>query len=250
MSRKKKTKPRVIKQIVIKTDSPIFDAGDIVLKGVTPMDALDHKNLCQSGVNYLGHYLGWAVDAHNWSLKQHIAWLSRHMKISQPYESYGAFHNDRLVGFFNYSAGTSFLTTQICYYVDRQMAGKGIAKEALETLVQKAFYLKGFEAVELHIDVENIASQKVATRAGFEAVQNYKCSRSGTKGSGHMQLWVKINPYATSGINLEQYRNESFDYLAPAYLNYAVAIEVINTLKTLSEELKGYLAGTGFIPKR
>jgi len=249
LSRKRKTKPRVKKIIEISLNSSTFDAGDIVLKSVGPMDAIAHKQLCQSSANYLGNFLGWTVDAHNWSLKQHIGWLTRHMKIAQPYESYGAFYNDNLVGFFSYSVGTSFLTTQICYYVDKRMAGKGIASEVLETLVQKAFYMKGFEAVELHIDVDNIASQKVAKRVGFELVQDYRCARSGKKGSGKMQLWVKISPTATSGISLDQYRSESFDYLAPAYLNYAVAIHAINSIKVLAEELKAYLSGTGFSPK-
>lgn len=249
MSRKKKTKLRVKKTVNINFKPTEFDAGDVVLRSVNPMDAIAHKKLCQSSANYLGNYLGWAIDAHNWSLKQHLVWLSRHMRISHPYESYGAFYQENLVGFFSYSVGTSFLTTQICYYVDKRMAGRGIASEVLETLVQKAFQLKGFEAVELHIDKDNLASQKVAQRVGFESVQEYKCARSGKKGSGQMQLWVKINPSSTSGINLDQYRNETFDYLAPAYLNYAVAIQAINSIKALAEDLNSYLAGTGFKPK-
>jgi hypothetical protein len=113
LSRKKKTKLRVIKAVNKEFKASIFDAGEVVLRSVGPMDAIAHKKLCQSSANYLGNYLGWAIDAHNWSLKQHVGWLSRHMRISHPYESYGAFFNENLVGFFSYSVGTSFLTTQI-----------------------------------------------------------------------------------------------------------------------------------------
>ena len=250
MSRKKRTKPRVVKQIKLNPEVSNFDPGNVVLRAIGPMDAIAHKNLCQSSANYLGNYLGWAVNAHNWSLKEHLKWINSHSRIAEPYESYGAFSDGWLVGFFSYSVGTSFLTTQICYYVDKRMSGRGIASEVLETLVQKAFIFKGFEAVELHIDVDNLASQRVARKAGFQQVQDYWCAKSGTKGSGHMQLWVKINPSASSGIDLDHYRNENFDYLAPAYLNYAVAIQAINALKELAEELKTYLSAVGFVPRR
>jgi hypothetical protein len=39
---------------------------------------------------------------------------------------------------------------------------------------------------------------------------------------------VKINPAYTSGIDLDQNENQTIEYLAPAYLNYTVAIQAIN----------------------
>ena len=227
---------------------PRFEAGDLVLRGVSPYDALSHKEMCQASAGYLGSYLGWAINSHNWSMKEHLTWLIRHAKVPQPYESYGAFIDNRMVGFFSYSAAKDFLGTQICYLVDQRCAGMGIATEVLETLVQKAFTLKGFEYVELHIDVDNLASKKVATKVGFSPAVSYSCAGGGSQGSGHMQVWVKLNPRGTSGITLESFQDEVGAYLAPAYHNMAMAMHAIEQIKSLSVQLQTYLSATGFTP--
>jgi hypothetical protein len=64
------------------------------------------------------------------------------VRIPHPCESYDAFYYENLIGFLSHSVGTSFLTTQICYYIDVRMTGNSIASEELETLVQRLSTLK------------------------------------------------------------------------------------------------------------
>ncbi|WP_052597957.1 GNAT family N-acetyltransferase [Aureispira sp. CCB-QB1] len=57
---------------------------------------------------------------------------------------------------------------QIGYFIDKNWQGKGIATEALKVFSQHCFDVWGLEKLYLRTGLENIASQKVALKAGFE----------------------------------------------------------------------------------
>lgn len=219
---------------------PKFDIEDIYLRELTPYDGARHKQLCETSSGYLGNYLGWAEKAHQWSMKEHLRWTSVHSRSKDPYNSFGAFYGDRLLGFFTYATAKDFLGVQICYYVDQQCTGRGIATLVTDTMVERAFLMGGFEYVELHIDVENIASQKVAQKVGFTPVVEYKCAKSGTKGTGKMEVWVKLNPKGKSGISLDDFRNDNNSYLIPAYINHQKALAAAKALSELVSLIKNF----------
>jgi len=170
-------------------------------------------------------------------MKDHLKWINDHSKYQAPYEALGAFYEDQLLGFFTYSPAHDFLGVQICYYVSDKAMGRGIATLATETLVQKAFTLGGFGYVELHIDVENLGSKKVATKVGFEPVITYSSPKSGTLGSGTMQVWVLINPAKRDQITLEDFKEEKFEYLALAYQNLQFALASARAMREITDKL-------------
>ena len=223
---------------------PRFEIGDIHLRELTPWDAPKHKQLCDTSARYLGNYLGWAENAHQWSMKQHLQWISDHGRTKDPYNCYGAFYGDRLLGFFTYANAKDFLGVQICYYVDKECAGRGIATLVTETMVERAFILGGFEYAELHIDVDNLASQKVAAKVGFQPVINYLCPKSGTNGTGKMEVWIKLNPEGKSGITLEDFKNQDNSYLLPAYINQHRAVAAAKALNEVVKMIQ-YIASGG-----
>ncbi len=217
---------------------PYFEVGEIQLKRVGPEHALQHKTLCDTSSESLGAYLGWAENVSRWRLKDHIGWLQVFHRIAEPFNSYGAFYKDRLVGYFSYGAAVDHLGVQICYYVSDYCAGRGIASEVTETLVEKAFVMGKFEYVELHIDIENIPSQAVAKKVGFEAVHKYNCAKSGNKGSGKMEVWVKINPKSKYGVTLDDFREGKFEYLIPAYHDLNSAYRAASLMAEIADGIR------------
>jgi hypothetical protein len=116
----------------------------------------------------------------------------------------------------------------------------GIGSLLTDVMVQRAFIFNKFQYVELHIDVENIASQRVAEKNGFQAVVDYECAKSGKLGSGKMQVWVKINPDFADSISLDDFRNGNNEYLIPAYHSLNAAVAAISALRVLAEIMSGF----------
>jgi RimJ/RimL family protein N-acetyltransferase len=59
-------------------------------------------------------------------------------------------------------------TGHVGYWVAPQARGRGVASDALVTLSRWAFESLGMGRMELATDPENVASQRVAEKAGFE----------------------------------------------------------------------------------
>ena len=214
-----------------------FDAEDIILKPVTMYDVLKHKQMCEVSKEYLGDYLGWAEDIGKWEMQHHLKWVAAHCKTKGYWEAYGAFLHGQMVGFITFSPAKDFLGIQICYYTNALFKSKGICTLLTEMMVQRAFIINKFHYAELHIDIENIGSKRVAEKNGFEIIKDYSCSKSGNKGSGNMQVWVKINPKYALEITLEDFRNGTDEYLAPAYQSLSAAFQAIKSVQNLSNTL-------------
>ena len=56
---------------------------------------------------------------------------------------------------------------EVGYWVRRERRGEGIATRALRLILRWAFDELGFTRIQLHCDVENVASQRVAEKAGY-----------------------------------------------------------------------------------
>jgi RimJ/RimL family protein N-acetyltransferase len=56
---------------------------------------------------------------------------------------------------------------ELGYWVRRDARGRGVATLALRLVSRWAFDELGFHRLQLHTDVENVASQRVAERAGY-----------------------------------------------------------------------------------
>jgi RimJ/RimL family protein N-acetyltransferase len=74
---------------------------------------------------------------------------------------------------------------EIGYIVDAAVRGRGIASEALALLTAWGFAELGLERIELRIEVENPASQRVAERCGY--------THEGTLRSVHLKDGVRVD---------------------------------------------------------
>lgn len=228
---------------------PPFEVGEILLRPLTSADAFADKQLCDVSTDHLNSYLGFAENISRWNLGQHKTWIANNQLAGYPFETYGAFYGKHLLGYFSYGQAGDLLGTQICYYVSKDCAGKGIATEVTSVMVQKAFTLAGFDYVELHIDEANIASQKVASKCGFTKVQDYSSSKIGKKGSGSMQLWIHVNPNNKHGITLNNFIEENYDYLVPVYQNIETFLTSSLKMKLIADKIsRAEAALAGEIP--
>ncbi len=94
-----------------------------------------------------------------------------HMQLGQPFDV-GLFLSDRkntLVGLVSFGAiePLPYSTCEIGYSVDQSMTGRGIAFEALMTLLPFAFRSFGLNRIHARVRVDNEASLKLLGQLGF-----------------------------------------------------------------------------------
>ena len=81
---------------------------------------------------------------------------------------------------------------EIGYWVAAQMNGRGIATSAAVLLAEAALGLPGVHAVEIHHDAYNVASGRVAEKAGFTAISYYPRAPEAPDDSGTARRWVRL----------------------------------------------------------
>jgi RimJ/RimL family protein N-acetyltransferase len=173
------------------------------------IDTLPHMKAAKSSRGYLGEYLEWGVTAPDWNIQDHTDFLLRNLKGASTQTSYVAYYKDRFAGLFNLGLEDGTLGGQICYWTTRELAGQGIATSVTDYLTWVAFMNLRWAHVQLHIDQENVGSSRVAEKCGFHILQDYKCEKNGTKGSGKMNVWIKYSPDLLN--ETEEKRNQIFD---------------------------------------
>ncbi len=71
---------------------------------------------------------------------------------------------------------SSKMTAEIGYFLHRDFWGKGLMTDCLKTVRDFSFECFGFEKLIIKTHAENIASQRVAQKAGFIPKQQYRAS--------------------------------------------------------------------------
>jgi RimJ/RimL family protein N-acetyltransferase len=72
-----------------------------------------------------------------------------------------------IVGGVGLRVSSELQTGETGYWVRADVRGQGIATRALRLVARWAFESQGVERLQLYADVENLASQRVAEKAGF-----------------------------------------------------------------------------------
>ncbi len=80
-------------------------------------------------------------------------------------------------------------TLEIGYWVHRTLLRRGVASEAARLLTDAAFALAGVEAVEIHHDRANLASEGVPRRLGFALVADTPAVPRAPADSGVDRVW-------------------------------------------------------------
>ena len=160
-----------------------------------PRYAKDHMDIYRNAEGYLDQFLDIDKDIKRYTFKNHNDWIQSYKREKEDHPTFFIKYWKKVVGLIMFREAYFMGGVQAVYFVHKKSASKGITSIALEQLVEVAFLTHKFLHVELHIDVLNVASQKVAEKLGFEVIDSYDSLKMGKKGSGHFEIWAKSNPH-------------------------------------------------------
>lgn len=172
----------------------VLDEDLLVITPISPLEAKEHMNLYREGKNNIDNFLELGELFYLYTFKYHAKLLLDLYKSPSDYPAFMVKYGKKLVGMFVFSPARYMGGVQMIYYIRPSFQGKGIATYALKHLSNIAFYTHKFLHIELHIDVDNTASKKVAEKSGFASAFDYVDEPIGVKGSGNMEIHVLINP--------------------------------------------------------
>jgi RimJ/RimL family protein N-acetyltransferase len=77
---------------------------------------------------------------------------------------------EQLIGFIRlFRIEWNIPRAELGYFLDKKYAGQGLMTEAVQTISQFAFQHLDILKLQIYTSLKNVASQKVALKAGFEA---------------------------------------------------------------------------------
>lgn len=86
-------------------------------------------------------------------------------------------HEHRLIGVIRLEKiQETALEAEIGYFLDKRYWGQGLVVEGLKTLCQNLLVPQGFKVLTIQVHLENLASQRVAEKAGFHFHRQFKGS--------------------------------------------------------------------------
>jgi RimJ/RimL family protein N-acetyltransferase len=108
--------------------------------------------------------------------------------------------SDEVLGGVNLRFG-DHETVEISYFLRASARGRGLATNAVRLVARWAFDELGVERVELRVHPENVASRRVAERAGFVREGVERASRSWIDGTRFDSIVFSLLP--TDSFNLD-----------------------------------------------
>lgn len=160
---------------------------------INPLLAKEHMDLCREGKGDLDNHLELGDLLTTSSFSAHAELLSGLNKLFPLYPTFMVMYGKKLIGMFKFSPAKYIGGVQMVYYIRKSFQGKGIGSFALQHISQIAFYSHKYLHIELHIDVDNVGSKKVAEKAGFDSRFDYVDEPIGVKGSGNMEIYILTN---------------------------------------------------------
>jgi len=86
---------------------------------------------------------------------------------------------------------------ELGYWVHSAHAGKGYATACAFALTEAGLGWPGIDRVEIHHDVDNPASGRVAAKAGFHEVGPIEAEKKAPRASGTHLVWAFHHPHST-----------------------------------------------------
>lgn len=160
---------------------------------LNPLLAKEHMYIYREGRGYLDDFLELGEDFHLYTFKYHAKLLLDLYKSPEDYPVFMIKYGKRVIGTFIFATPKFLGGVQLIYMIRKGYAGRGVATLALQKLAERAFYGHKYLHVELHIDIDNIPSKKVAEKAGFVVIDGYSDTPIGKKGSGNIEVFALVN---------------------------------------------------------
>ena len=159
----------------------------------TPRYAKDHMEIYRHAKGFLDDFLHMDEDIDKLSFQAHNSWIQSYKLEKSDNPTFMIKYGKRVVGLIFLREAYFMGGVQVIYVMNKNFSGRGIMQRALEHILEVAFFSYKYLFVELHIDIDNIPSQRVAEKLGFEVIEPYESLKDGTKSTGHIEIWAKTN---------------------------------------------------------
>lgn len=142
---------------------PIDD--DIQLALVHPSFAASYLQIVRAEREYLGRWLGWAINANDESFFASFITMSLHHYADGKSLTCAMFYKDALVGNVSFnSIDHELKKVEVGYWLSEAYQGHGIVTRSVSALIEYAFSGLGMEKVQICAAEENKASRGVCER--------------------------------------------------------------------------------------
>ncbi len=167
----------------------IFEVRDISID-----DAWDYQLALNSSKGHLENYLDWAILAVDYSLEQCKQVLLQMQEAEFPNKSFAIVFKEKLVGGIGFGPASERDGLQITYWIGKNYIRKGLCKRALAKVIEISLDYENINFLEIHVDRENVASSKIAKKAGFKLARSYSYESKGLHGLGIMDVYILLTP--------------------------------------------------------
>ena len=141
---------------------------DISIALVQESFAPKYTSLVQEQMDYLSQWLAWPAHCNSDQDFRLFAQRSLHDYADGKSMTCAIFYQGELVGNCSFNRiNYDTLCAEVGYWLSKHHQGKGIITRVVKYLIDFAFEQLQLEKVQLSAAVENIASRKVAERAGM-----------------------------------------------------------------------------------
>ncbi|MBB2947445.1 RimJ/RimL family protein N-acetyltransferase [Actinoplanes lutulentus] len=163
----------------------MINAGQLVLKRWEPNWAGELTAAITESLPELKPWLPWATDAYDFA--ESMAYIERSVDSWAKGDefNYAIFTTiGELIGSIGLMTRPGPGALEIGYWLRTPFAGRGHMTAAVRVLARVALTLPGIERVIIRYDAENVASGKVAEKAGFTETQRITLDPETPIGSG------------------------------------------------------------------
>ena len=159
-------------------------------------DISDYKEALNTSIDHLEKYLDWGKFATSYNYKQCKYVVEHSIGDQYPHRSFAICYKGKLVGEICFGEGSREDGLQITYWIGKRYSGFGLCTKAVMYMIEKSWDLKHLNFLEIHADRANLASIRVAKKAGFIHYDSYEYETKGTEGTGIMEVFIYLTPKA------------------------------------------------------
>ncbi len=166
------------------------DAGEVVLRKWRPEWAEQTAAAVRASLTELMPFMPWATAEYDTAAAgEYIARATAQWKESESF-SYAAFDAaGALVGSASLMSRMGHGILEIGYWIHSAHTGRGYATGAAVALARAGLALPGIERIVIRHDAANLASGRVAAKAGFTEVDRVEHPRDTHGSSGTDVVW-------------------------------------------------------------
>ena len=143
----------------------------LVLRCWQPTDAQKLLDAISASRDHLSRFLYWALDEPadlQTKIDSILLWQAN-FNLGKDF-AYGVFSKDesQVLGGCGLHIRSKFAwTREIGYWIHKDYTGQGLATELTEALTKVGFEVDRLQRIEIHVDPENVASEKVIRKSGY-----------------------------------------------------------------------------------